>query len=88
MQESRKDVAILSSYDKYTTFSFGGKKLTFRTCNGLERYTKYCFGIKATLRLWLNTSRRKMRLKNILIQLLCWMVYIWTKKSSCLLSRK
>ncbi len=40
MQESRKDVAILSSYDKYTTFSFGGKTLTFRTCNGLERYTK------------------------------------------------
>lgn len=34
------DVAILSSFDKYTTFSFGGKKLTFRTCNGLERYTK------------------------------------------------
>ena len=40
MQESRKDVAILSSFDEYTTFSFGGKKLTFRTCNGLERYTK------------------------------------------------
>jgi len=40
MQESRKDVAILSSFDKYTTFSFGGTKLTFRTCNGLERYTK------------------------------------------------
>lgn len=34
------DTAILSSYDKYTTFSFGGKTLTFRTCNGLERYTK------------------------------------------------
>ena len=32
--------AVLSSYDKYTTFSFGGKKLTFRTCDGLERYTK------------------------------------------------
>ena len=32
--------AILSSFDKYTTFSFGDKKLTFRTCNNLERYTK------------------------------------------------
>ena len=34
------DTAVLSSFDKYTTFSFGGKTLTFRTCNGLERYTK------------------------------------------------
>ena len=34
------DTAILSSFDKYTTCSFGGKTLTFRTCNGLERYTK------------------------------------------------
>ena len=24
---------------KYTTFTFGGKTLTFRTCDGLERYT-------------------------------------------------
>ena len=32
--------AILSSFDKYTTFSFGDKKLTFRTCDNLERYTK------------------------------------------------
>ena len=40
MQQSNNNVAILSSFDKYTTFSFGGKKLTFRTCNGLERYTK------------------------------------------------
>lgn len=32
--------AILSSFDKYTTFTYGGKTLTFRTCNGLERYTK------------------------------------------------
>ena len=34
------DTAILSSFDKYTTFSFRGKTLTFRTCNGLEKYTK------------------------------------------------
>lgn len=34
------NTAILSSFDKYTTFSFAGKKLTFRTCNNLERYTK------------------------------------------------
>ena len=34
------DIAVLSSFDKYTTFAFGGKTLTFRTCYGLERYTK------------------------------------------------
>lgn len=34
------DTAILSSFDQYTTFSFGEKVLTFRTCKGLERYTK------------------------------------------------
>ena len=38
MQEN--DIAILSSFDKYTTFSFNGRKITFRTCNNLERYTK------------------------------------------------
>ena len=32
--------ATLSSFDKYTTFSYGGKTLTFRTCNGLDRYTR------------------------------------------------
>ena len=36
----QNDTAILSSFDKYTTFSFGGKTLTFRTCDGLEKYTK------------------------------------------------
>ena len=34
------DTAILSSFDKYTTFTFAGKTLTFRTCDGLEKYTK------------------------------------------------
>ena len=34
------DTAILSSFDRYTTFTYGGKTLTFRTCDGLERYTK------------------------------------------------
>ena len=34
------NTAILSSFDKSTTFSFGGKTLKFRTCNGLEKYTK------------------------------------------------
>ena len=34
------DTAVLGSFDKYTTFSYGGKTLTFRTCEGLERYTK------------------------------------------------
>ena len=33
-------VAVLSSFDKYTSFSFGGTTLTFRTCNNLDRYTK------------------------------------------------
>lgn len=32
------DTAILSSFDQYTTFSFKGVTLTFRTCNHLERY--------------------------------------------------
>lgn len=35
-----QNTAILSSYDRYSTFSFGDKTLTFRTCDGLERYTK------------------------------------------------
>lgn len=36
----KNETAVLSNFDKYTTFSFGGKTLTFRTSNGLERYTK------------------------------------------------
>ncbi len=36
----KSSTAELSSFDKYTTFSFGGKKLTFRTCDNLEKYTK------------------------------------------------
>ncbi len=40
MKNSSSDTAILSSFDNYTTFSFNEKKLTFRTCNNLERYTK------------------------------------------------
>ena len=36
----KSDYAVLSRFDKYTTFSFGGTTLTFRTCNGLDRYTK------------------------------------------------
>jgi len=35
-----EDTAVLSSFDKYTTFSFGGKTLTFRTCDGLEKYVR------------------------------------------------
>jgi len=34
------DTAVLSSFDRYTTFTFNGKKLTFRTSNGLEKYLK------------------------------------------------
>lgn len=37
-----RNIAYLSSFDKYTTFSYEGIKLTFRTCDGLERYTKIC----------------------------------------------
>ena len=33
-------VTILSSFPNYTTFSYAGTKLTFRTCNNLDRYTK------------------------------------------------
>ena len=36
----KTDEAILSSFDRYTTFSYGGKTLTFRTCDGFDRYTK------------------------------------------------
>ena len=50
------DTAILSSFDKYTTFSFGNTKLTFRTCNNLERYTKVIFGTMGILKLWPNTD--------------------------------
>lgn len=34
------DAAVLSSFDKYTTFSYGDKTLTSRTCDVLEKYTK------------------------------------------------
>ena len=40
MRNTDEHTAILSSFDKYTTFSFAGKTLTFRTCDGLERYTE------------------------------------------------
>ena len=36
----KENCAVLSSFDNYTTFSFGGTTLTFRTCNNLDRYTK------------------------------------------------
>ena len=36
----KNETAILSSFDNYTTFTFRGKTLTFRTCDGLERYTR------------------------------------------------
>lgn len=39
-KEVESGVAVLSSFDRYTTFSHGGVTLTFRTCNGLEKYTK------------------------------------------------
>lgn len=35
-----KGVAILSSFPNYTTFTYEGTKLTFRTCNNLDKYTK------------------------------------------------
>ena len=38
--QAQNDTAVLSSFDKYTTFSYNGITLTFRTCDGLERYTK------------------------------------------------
>ncbi|MCH4038812.1 MAG: hypothetical protein LKG48_07250 [Lachnospiraceae bacterium] len=36
----KSSAAVLSSFDKYTTFTYGGTRLTFRTCDGLDRYTK------------------------------------------------
>jgi hypothetical protein len=36
----KQGVAVLSSFDKYTTFTYNGTTLTFRTCNGLDRYTR------------------------------------------------
>ena len=38
--ENDNGIAILSSFEGYTTFSHGGTTLTFRTCDGLEKYTK------------------------------------------------
>lgn len=35
-----EDTAMLSSFDKYTTFSYGGKTLTFCICSELERYVR------------------------------------------------
>lgn len=35
-----KGIAYLGSFDKYTTFRYGSTVLTFRTCDGLDRYTK------------------------------------------------
>lgn len=45
MNEEKKlydnsNVAVLSSFGLYTTFSFKGTTLTFRTCKGLEKYTE------------------------------------------------
>ena len=37
---NKNDVAILSSFNGYTTFTYGGVTLTFKTCKGLEKYTK------------------------------------------------
>lgn len=37
---AEKGIAVLSSFDKYTTFSHDGVTITFRTCDGLEKYTK------------------------------------------------
>ena len=37
---SESSVAVLSSKDSYTTFSFNGTTLTFLTSKNLERYTK------------------------------------------------
>ena len=37
---ARAHTAILSSIGDYTTFTHAGRTLTFRTCTGLERYTR------------------------------------------------
>lgn len=35
-----EEAAVLSSFDRYTTFSFRGRTLTFRTCDNLDKYTR------------------------------------------------
>ena len=41
MDDAMNDsVAVLSSYDKYTTFTFREVTLSFRSCDNLDRYTK------------------------------------------------
>lgn len=37
---NKNGIATLSSFEKYTTFTYGDTRLIFRTCDGLERYTK------------------------------------------------
>ena len=37
---STNHAAVLSSFNNYTTFSFNGTVLTFRTCSNLDRYIK------------------------------------------------
>ena len=39
-KKKMEDTAVLSSFKDYTTFTFAGTTLTFRTCSGLERYTR------------------------------------------------
>lgn len=52
-------IAILSSFDHYTTFTYGGKTLTFRTCDGLERYTKVLTWDKGYLEVMAKYKQRK-----------------------------
>ena len=40
MCEQADGVAVLSSHGNYTTFSYNGRTLTFRTCSNLERFEK------------------------------------------------
>lgn len=58
-----QNTAILSSFDHYSTFSFGGKTLSFRTCDGLERYTRVLLWDDGYLKLMARYSQREQEIE-------------------------
>lgn len=54
-------------FDKYTISLSAGRNSHSAHATVWRHILKFYFGITAILMLWLNTNRRKMRLKNILI---------------------
>lgn len=60
-----EDTAMLSSFDKYTTFSEGGKTLTFCICSELERYVRVLTCDDGYLEVLAKYQPRVLGLKNI-----------------------